>query len=76
MTWLPFLIIRQFALPMPRFRDVLMADCGIVQKDEIVIVHSHCGRVRLKREREIGLLSDCFDWLRTPKLGNPQEGFL
>jgi hypothetical protein len=44
-----------------------MADCGIVQKAEIVIVRSHCGSVRPKREREITLLSDCFDSLRTPK---------
>ena len=44
-----------------------MADCGIVQKAEIVIVRSHCGRVRRKREREIRLLSDCFDPSRAPK---------
>ena len=29
-----------------------MADCGIVQKAEIVIVRSHCGRVRRKPERK------------------------
>jgi hypothetical protein len=44
-----------------------MADCGIVQKEEIVVVHMQCGRVRRKRERQIGLLSDCFDASRTPK---------
>ena len=53
-----------------------MADRGIVQKAEIVVVHSHCGRVRRKREREIRLLSDCFDLVANAKVREPTGGFL
>jgi hypothetical protein len=44
-----------------------MADRDLVQKDEIAIVHSQCRHVRLKREREIRLLSDCLRPSRAPQ---------
>lgn len=44
-----------------------MADRRIVQKEEIVLVRTQCGRVLHKREREITLLPDCFDAYRTPQ---------
>jgi hypothetical protein len=44
-----------------------MADRGIVQKEEIAIVHLQCRPLGRKREREITLLSDCLRPSRTPK---------
>jgi hypothetical protein len=44
-----------------------MADRGIVQKDEIVLVRLQCRDLRRKREREITLLPDCLRSSRTPK---------
>jgi hypothetical protein len=38
-----------------------MADDGIVQKDEIVVVCAASRRLGRKRDRSLGLLLDCFD---------------
>ena len=44
-----------------------MADCALVQKDEIRVVRMQWTRILRKRERQITLLSDCFAAYRTPK---------
>ena len=53
-----------------------MADRRIGQKDEIAIMRPPCMDVLRKREQKLTLLSDCLMPRRTPKLWNPQEGFI